>query len=145
MKCEKHPDNETVALCVSCRTVLCDECRVQLNGKNYCQECVEDINSKHAAENFNKESKNSTNDMLDGAVSDFKGFMKEKKIDKDIIRVKETFDNFLGGLTKQTTKEKNSSVNTHYEDIKKAKELLDMGAITEEEFIEMKKKILKSI
>lgn len=41
MNCENHPDKEGVAACVSCGKVLCEDCRLKLAGKNYCQECAD--------------------------------------------------------------------------------------------------------
>ncbi|MDP1551876.1 MAG: hypothetical protein Q8M06_02525, partial [Methanobacteriaceae archaeon] len=43
MNCENHPDKEGVAACVSCGKILCDECRLKLASKNYCQECADDL------------------------------------------------------------------------------------------------------
>ncbi len=43
MKCENHPDKEGVAACVSCGKILCADCRLKLVGKNYCQECADDL------------------------------------------------------------------------------------------------------
>lgn len=43
MNCENHPDREGVAACVSCGKVICGECRLKLAGKNYCQECADDL------------------------------------------------------------------------------------------------------
>ena len=43
MNCENHPDREGVAACVSCGKVICGECRLKLAGKNYCQECADEL------------------------------------------------------------------------------------------------------
>lgn len=51
MNCKNHPDREGVAACVSCGKVLCDECRLKLAGKNYCQECADALASGKPAQN----------------------------------------------------------------------------------------------
>lgn len=43
MKCDKHNDKEAIAACVSCGNGVCEDCRLQLAGKNYCQECADQI------------------------------------------------------------------------------------------------------
>lgn len=43
MNCENHPDKEGVAACVSCGKVICEDCRLKLAGKNYCQECADEL------------------------------------------------------------------------------------------------------
>jgi hypothetical protein len=40
MECAYHPRNEAVAQCVNCRKVLCADCRVLLDRKNYCRQCA---------------------------------------------------------------------------------------------------------
>jgi uncharacterized membrane protein len=37
MACMNHPDRESTARCVTCAAELCDECRVEADGKNYCR------------------------------------------------------------------------------------------------------------
>jgi hypothetical protein len=39
-QCAYHPGNEPVAQCVNCRKVICADCRVLLDVKNYCQQCA---------------------------------------------------------------------------------------------------------
>ncbi|MDI9624101.1 MAG: B-box zinc finger protein [Methanothermobacter sp.] len=40
MKCNKHSEKDAIAVCVDCGKALCEECRISLAGKNYCQECA---------------------------------------------------------------------------------------------------------
>lgn len=40
MKCEKHPEREAIGVCANCGKAICDECRVESDGKNYCKDCV---------------------------------------------------------------------------------------------------------
>lgn len=46
MKCDKHQENEAIAVCVNCGKGICEECRLNLGGKNYCQECADTIMSE---------------------------------------------------------------------------------------------------
>ena len=41
MACKNHPDRESVAICVTCKQELCEECRhIGPDGKSYCAEHV---------------------------------------------------------------------------------------------------------
>ncbi len=40
MNCHYHPDREVVGMCVSCGQPICIECKVILNDKLYCNNCV---------------------------------------------------------------------------------------------------------
>ena len=41
MKCKNHPDAEAVGACVGCGAGVCEQCRLMLGGKVYCQECAD--------------------------------------------------------------------------------------------------------
>ena len=43
MKCDKHPERGAIAACVRCGRGICEDCRLQLAGKNYCQECADKL------------------------------------------------------------------------------------------------------
>lgn len=38
--CYYHPDRPAIARCLECGKPLCGECRVELEGRSYCQECA---------------------------------------------------------------------------------------------------------
>lgn len=40
MQCYIHDEREAVGTCVSCGKGICEECRVEINGKNYCKGCT---------------------------------------------------------------------------------------------------------
>lgn len=42
MKCDNHSGTEAVGTCSSCGKAICEECRSEVDGKNYCQDCLED-------------------------------------------------------------------------------------------------------
>ena len=41
MNCAYHPYREAVAACVNCGRLICDECKVVLSDKIYCNACVD--------------------------------------------------------------------------------------------------------
>jgi len=43
MNCAYHPEREAVGACVNCGKLVCDECKVVLTGKNYCNSCANKI------------------------------------------------------------------------------------------------------
>jgi len=43
MKCEKHPEREAIGVCANCGKAICAECRVEIEGKNYCKDCVSEL------------------------------------------------------------------------------------------------------
>lgn len=43
MKCRNHPERDAVAVCISCHTPVCAECRNHIKGKNYCEKCVDKL------------------------------------------------------------------------------------------------------
>ena len=42
MNCHYHPDREVVGMCVSCGKPVCTECKVILNDKIHCNQCIID-------------------------------------------------------------------------------------------------------
>jgi len=40
MACVNHADRESTAQCITCAAELCDECRTEVDGKNYCAKDV---------------------------------------------------------------------------------------------------------
>lgn len=43
MNCDRHPEREGVASCIICGRILCEECRLKLGGKNYCERCADKL------------------------------------------------------------------------------------------------------
>lgn len=41
MKCKNHPETEAAGACVGCGAGVCEQCRLTLGGKMYCQECAD--------------------------------------------------------------------------------------------------------
>lgn len=62
LRCYIHSDREAVGTCVGCGNFICSDCRVTINGKNYCEICVQElVNSKEKKiENLNSNSSNGT-------------------------------------------------------------------------------------
>jgi len=50
MECCNHPGKEAGGICVHCGRLLCPDCILQVDGKNYCRECLkEQIGQGNAA------------------------------------------------------------------------------------------------
>lgn len=43
MNCKNHPGYEAVYVCRNCGQAMCLDCTVELNGRNYCRECLANI------------------------------------------------------------------------------------------------------
>ena len=41
MYCYHHPDRTAVGTCVECSEAVCPECKVEFNGRIYCNSCIE--------------------------------------------------------------------------------------------------------
>lgn len=50
MNCDKHPEREGIASCIICGRIMCEECRLRLGGKNYCQSCADRIFRERSVE-----------------------------------------------------------------------------------------------
>lgn len=55
MKCYYHDDKEVVAACTECGRFICEECKVNINGKAVCKVCVENgaFNSNQGYNRYN--------------------------------------------------------------------------------------------
>lgn len=43
MNCTKHPDREASGICVHCGKFFCNDCLVEVDGKNYCRTCLSEV------------------------------------------------------------------------------------------------------
>ena len=43
MNCSNHGEREAVGMCVRCHKLICEECKVKINNKYYCKECVSEM------------------------------------------------------------------------------------------------------
>lgn len=48
MNCYVHPDREAVGTCVGCGKPICEECLVEVAGKNYCKSCAAELAADRA-------------------------------------------------------------------------------------------------
>ena len=51
MKCAEHREKDAIGACVSCGRGICEDCTINLAGKNYCQDCADELvqeKSRHA-------------------------------------------------------------------------------------------------
>lgn len=40
MKCENHPEIDSVSTCALCGGYYCDACIIEIDGKDYCRQCI---------------------------------------------------------------------------------------------------------
>lgn len=43
MNCYVHPEKEAVGTCIGCGKFICSECVTEIQGKNYCKNCVNEL------------------------------------------------------------------------------------------------------
>ncbi|MBS6183522.1 MAG: NINE protein [Clostridium celatum] len=55
MKCYYHDNKEVIAACTECGKFICEECKVNINGKAVCKVCIENgvFNSNHGYNTYN--------------------------------------------------------------------------------------------
>ena len=51
MNCSNHGEREAVGMCVRCHKLICEECKVKINNKYYCKECVSEMYSDNNSNN----------------------------------------------------------------------------------------------
>ena len=51
MNCSNHGEREAVGMCVRCHKIICEECKVKINNKYYCKECVSEMYSDNNVNN----------------------------------------------------------------------------------------------
>jgi len=49
MYCSQHPDREAIGACVACNRAICPECKVEHEGKVYCNQCIQKMVSGESA------------------------------------------------------------------------------------------------
>jgi hypothetical protein len=62
MKCAYHPQADAIGACVHCGRLVCAECKVELQGKIYCNTCAEKI--------LSDKDKRESSEPLAGTVTD---------------------------------------------------------------------------
>lgn len=135
MKCERHPNNDIIGICVSCKKVLCEDCRIKLNGRNYCKQCADDLRSEeYEHDDFESYVKGFLADV-NVAKSKFDGFVKERGIDKELQK-------FVSNISE---KDRKTPFEEPFDKIRRAKELFDIEAISDEEFLQLKYKYINQI
>lgn len=51
MNCSNHGEREAVGMCVRCHKLICEECKVKINNKYYCKDCVTEMYSDNNVNN----------------------------------------------------------------------------------------------
>jgi len=150
VNCDFHPEEEAIVVCVTCHKPLCETCRIKVNERNYCSECATEAKSQ----DINSEIKDLSNFPQDvvKAAARADDYLKEKGVHEEVGRLKtksseklKSFSTAIRDSTQSGIKNVKMSSNNPLDEIKKAKELLDMGAISQDEFKEIKKKYLEKM
>jgi hypothetical protein len=97
MQCDRHPYRMAVAECMGCHKGLCDECRKLYLGKSICNECLIDLKKKDVPYNVDDEVSTVGNEFSK-LHEDLNDFVKEKKIDKEMSKVKNGATGLLDGI-----------------------------------------------
>lgn len=62
MNCSNHGEREAVGMCVRCHKLICEECKVKINNKYYCKDCVSEMYSDNNSNNsYNNRNNNYSN------------------------------------------------------------------------------------
>lgn len=60
MNCSNHEEKEAVGMCIRCNKLICQECKVKINNKYYCKDCVSEMYSDNNKYN-NYDNRNNIN------------------------------------------------------------------------------------
>lgn len=73
MNCTKHSEKEAQGACVYCGKFFCEDCLVEVEGKNYCRDCVSKAFAEKGANNDSKNivinNNNSTSSSASASAS----------------------------------------------------------------------------
>lgn len=54
MNCNQHPERESTGTCVYCGKAFCEECLVDVNGRNYCKQHVNEALLENSSQQQNQ-------------------------------------------------------------------------------------------
>lgn len=57
MKCKNHPQVDTDEVCNECGNAFCDDCLLEIRGKNVCEYCANEIINNYGDEKEKKEQR----------------------------------------------------------------------------------------
>ena len=80
MNCTKHPEKEATGTCTYCGKFFCEDCLVDVNGRNYCREHVgkaidQQNHSTEATPNIIINNSSSSSASVSAAAANFGGMM----------------------------------------------------------------------
>lgn len=61
MKCYIHTEADAIGTCVRCGKFICETCKTELKGKNYCKKCVDEELQEKENKLENAENKSASN------------------------------------------------------------------------------------
>ena len=62
MYCRRHPDHNGVNTCNQCGEWLCEDCTVEINGRNFCRSCLKELAKEPKPYTSDYNDKNEKND-----------------------------------------------------------------------------------
>ena len=72
MNCSNHGEREAVGMCVRCHKLICEECKVKINNKYYCKDCVSEMYSDNNGGNsYNNRNYNSGDTINQDKVKEY--------------------------------------------------------------------------
>lgn len=76
MYCKNHSDREATGACAYCGNLFCEECLVEINGRNYCKEHVAKAlgNNANSKQQYTSESSADSAKALKGNLSEIKDY-----------------------------------------------------------------------
>lgn len=103
MNCSNHGEREAIGMCVRCRKIICEECKVKINNKYYCKDCVSEMYSNNSSNNYNNTSStnkekvkeyadkvvNATVDVTNDALNLVKDFSKSDEFKNTVNKARE--------------------------------------------------------
>ena len=96
MNCKLHPEREASACCISCGSMVCEECDVLMAGKHHCKQCLSEAVPASSAPPALAQSpfaiapaprrlyRSSTDRVLGGVCG---GFAKYADVDPALVRI----------------------------------------------------------
>ena len=126
MKCEKHPNRDTVANCEVCGKGVCEECLIEIAGNSYCKDCVNELVTESILKNTINTKTDENNEPEPNNETDNSHTFRSSSNVNDILN-----ENIEKYETEETVDTSNS--NTNYE-VKPVNSIA--GGISTGEYIE---------
>ena len=117
MKCDKHPEKDAVAACINCGRLLCEECKIRVDGKNYCEDCVKQINSPHSEHYEEKIPTNTQENIVISESNPFTEQYEEKIIERKSEPIQPSIEKYEENITAKPSKTQTPTIQNYEEPI----------------------------